>query len=245
MGNSERLPKWVVVFLYRGRNTERGRRSKLAVNQYKKDGNGPNAHKKGNRTDSKRETAHLSGAMQQLSEDIASYKEIAEKIRQSRKYKQEDVAVVYDRLNAYIENQREECRPLTVSGMIKASGLSKSTWYEMLKGDYDYQLYQLIDTYNIDTTNVGEIDTIPATIIEINGYETSILLIAWSEMLQKAMLSIEEQTEERLYEKGRVGDIFALKSVHNWKEDATPQTVNQTLVIATEEQARKAIELLK
>lgn len=59
------------------------------------------------------------------------------------------------------------------------------------------------------------------------------------------MLAIEAQTEERLYSKGRVGDIFSLKAVHGWKEDTAPQTVNQTLVIASEEQARQAINLLK
>lgn len=218
----------------------------MAVNQYVRDRNGENDYKKGNRTDSKRETAHLTETMKQFSEDVATYKEIAEKVRQSRKYKQEDVIKVYERLSTYIENQREEDRPLTVSGMIKASGLSKSTWYEMLKGDYDYQLYQVLDIHKIDIADtVEELDTIPVVNTNINDKEERIMLIVWSEMLQKAMLSIEEQTEERLYSKGRVGDIFALKSVHNWKEEQSPQTVNQTLVIATEEQARKAIELLK
>ena len=56
---------------------------------------------------------------------------------------------------------------------------------------------------------------------------------------------VEEQTEERLYSKGRVGDIFALKAVHGWEEEQSPHTVNQTLVIATEEQAREAIKMLK
>lgn len=218
----------------------------MAVNQYKRDGNSPNDYKKGNRTDSKRETAHLSGAMQQFSNDIATYKEIAEKVRQSRKYKQEDVITVYNRLSEYIERQREIEKPLTVAGMIKASGLSKSTWYEMLNDkSYDYQLYQIIDIYNIDIADTVEVDTIPVVNIEINGIKRDIMLIAWSDMLQKAMLSIEEQTEERLYEKGRVGDIFALKSVHNWREEANPQTIHNNLIIATEEEAKRAIQLLK
>ena len=218
----------------------------MAVNQYKKDGNGPNAYKKGNRSDSKRETAHLNGAMQQFSEDVARYKEIAEKVRQSRRYKQEDVIEVSRRLNEYIERQREEDRPLTVAGMIRASGIGKTSWYEILRGDYDYQLYQLIETYNIDTETIDSIeDNVPVVFVEINGKEKEIMLIEWSRLLKKGMLAIEEQTEERLYNKGRVGDIFALKAVHDWKEEASPQTVNQTLVIATEEQARKAIELLK
>lgn len=217
----------------------------MAVNQYKKDGNGPNAYKKGNRTDSKRNPAPAIGINKQIGEDIASYKEIAERVRQNKKYKQEEVLTVYNRLNAYIEKQNQEGRPLTVAGMIKASGVNKTTWYDMLQGQHDYMLYQLIDTYNIDIDNAYDIDGIPATTIEINGNDTEILLICWRELLQKAMLSIEEQTEERLYKKGRVGDIFALKAVHDWKEDAQVVHNHQTLVIATEEEARKAIDLLK
>lgn len=217
----------------------------MAVNQYKKDGNGPNAHKKGNRTKTGRNPAPAIEINKQIGEDIATYKEIAERVRQNKKYKQEEVLTVYNRLTAYIEKQNQEGRPLTVAGMIKASGVNKTTWYDMLQGQHDYMLYQLIDTYSIDIDNAYDIDGIPATTININGNDTEILLICWRELLQKAMLSIEEQTEERLYSNGRVGDIFALKSVHNWREEQSPQTVNQTLVIATEEQARKAIELLK
>ena len=67
-----------------------------------------------------------------------------------------------------------------------------------------------------------------------------------SEIVEKAYLRLQEQIEERLYEKGRVGDIFALKSKHGWNDSGdTPHTVNQTLVIATEEQARRAIECLE
>ena len=72
-----------------------------------------------------------------------------------------------------------------------------------------------------------------------------VLLIPYSLIIQKALLMIAEQTEERLYSNGRVGDIFALKAQHGWQEEQSPQTVNQTLVIATEEQAREAIKLLK
>lgn len=217
----------------------------MAINQYK-DGKGVNDHKKGNRTKGQpRNGEGLSNISKAISEDIASYKEIAEKVRRSRKYKQEDVIEVYRRLNEYMDRQAAEERPLTVSGMIKASGISKSTWYEMLGGDYDYQLYQLIDTYNIDTDNiVDELDTIPVVSITINGQNVDVMLITWAELLQKAMLSIEEQTEERLYSKGRVGDIFSLKAVHGWQEEQTPHTVNQTLIIG-ESDARKAIEALE
>ena len=125
--------------------------------------------------------------------------------------------------------------------MIRAAQVSKSSWYEMLAGEYDYRLIEYCDHHNID------LDSIPTgattTITDAEGNE--VVLITYAEALQKAMLAVEEQTEERLYSKGRVGDIFSLKAVHGWQEDQAPQTVNQTLVIATEEQARKAIDLLK
>ena len=117
----------------------------MAINQYK-DGKGINDHKKGNRTKTGRNPAPAIQINKQIGEDIASYKEIAERVRQNKKYKQEEVLGVYNRLNAYIEKQNQEDRPLTVSGMIKASGVNKTTWYDMLGGQHDFMLYQLIDT---------------------------------------------------------------------------------------------------
>lgn len=217
----------------------------MAINQYK-EGKGVNDHKKGNRTDSKRETKHLVGANKRYGEDVAYYKEIAEKIRQGKKHKQEDVLRVYKQIAEYIRSQADSEKPLTVSGIIRSSGLSKSTFYEYLGGSADYQLYQLIDLYNIDTDNVEcYIDGIPVATITVDGNNVDVMLIEWSEMLQKAMLLVEEMTEERLYMKGRVGDIFSLKSAFGWQEESNPHTVNQTLVISSPEQAREAIRLLK
>lgn len=216
----------------------------MAVNQYVRDRNGENDFKKGNRVKGQpRNGAGLAAYNKAYGEAVAYYKKEVEAIRASRKFKQEDVYIVYNRLSEYIERQRDEDRPLTVAGMIRASGISRGTWYEMAGGDYDYQLPQLIDTYDLVPTI--DIDGLPATSCEINGKKRTILLIMWSEMVQKAMLAIEEQTEERLYSKGRVGEIFALKAVHGWREEPSPQTVNQTLVIASPEQARDAIKALK
>lgn len=216
----------------------------MALNQYDRGSknNGANAHKKGNRKKGQpRNGKGLAAYSKRESEDIGRYKEAAERRRKKRKYRQEDLIGIIERINAYIQEQKDGDRPFTVSGMIRAAQVSKSTWYEMLGGDYDYRLIEYCDHHNID------IDTVPigvtTTITDAEGHEVA--LITYSEALQKAMLAVEEQTEERLYSKGRVGDIFSLKAVHGWKEEQSPQTVNQTLVIATEEQARKAIDLLK
>ena len=214
----------------------------MALNQYDRGSadNGPNAHKKGNRTNSRRDTTAIQAYTKKESEDISKYKEAAERRRQKRKYRQEDLFGIIERINAYIDRQGREGRPFTVAGLIRAAQVSKSTWYEMLAGDYDYRLIEYADRHGID------LDTLPAntttTITDTEGRE--VVLIAYSEALQKAMLAIEEQTEERLYSKGRVGDIFSLKAVHGWQEERTPQTVNQTLIIG-ESDARKAIEALE
>lgn len=216
----------------------------MALNQYDRGSknNGPNAHKKGNRTPGQpRNGAGLAEISRMESARIAKYNEIAEKQRRAKKYKQEDLAGAMDRIQDYITEQTDAEKPLTISGMIRAAGISKGTWYEMLRGDYDYRLYEYCDMHDIDIDTIDRTTTAVVT----DGEGNRIALITWSEALQKAVLAVEEQTEERLYSKGRVGDIFSLKALHGWQEDQSPQTVNQTLVIATEEQARKAIDLLK
>lgn len=219
----------------------------MAINQYDRGSreNGPNAHKKGNRTPGQpRNGAGLAEISRRESENVARYKEIAEKRRKGRKYKQEDLAGIMQRLNEYIDEQTAEDKPLTIAGMIRAAGVSKSTWYEMIGGDYDHLLFQYIDLHTIpnellDDANGGDIPSF------LDGEGHEIPLIMFSEALQKAVLRVEEQTEERLYSKGRVGDIFSLKAVHGWQEDSQPQSVTNNLVIASPEQAKRAIDLLK
>lgn len=212
----------------------------MAVNQYKKDGNGPNAHKKGNRTKSKRNTTVAVELSKRISEDISRYKEMAEKARKSRKWKQEDLAGVYDRLNTHIAESNED-EPLTIAGMMLAAGMRRDDWYAAVNGEYDYRLYEYIELHDIKTEDaLINDDGFPYVITE-NG---EVLLIAYSEVMQKAILLKEASDERRLLKKGRVADIFNMKALHNWQEETSPHTVNQTLVLASPEQAREAIKLL-
>lgn len=217
----------------------------MAINQWDKGSknNGPNAYKKGNRTGSRREAEHLKDSATAYKTHIETYKRMVEERRRANKYRQEAALDIYNRVKTYIAEKTEQEKPFTISGLILASGMSADTYYRMTAGEYDYRLLEYIDMYNIDTDTVTEtIDGIP---IYTDADGGKVMLIAFSQIFQKAQLMIAEQTEERLYSKGRVGDIFALKAQHGWQEERSPQTVNQTLVIATEEQARKAIDLLK
>lgn len=214
----------------------------MAVNQYVRDRNGVNDHKKGNRTDSKRNTSTIQELNQRYKEDIAGYKEFAEKRRNNRTAKQEECGEYYNRLISYIEECGEKEQPITRADIILTLGVCKDVYYKMKAGELDYRLYEYIETNHISEediyiNNYG----LPATMVD----NKEILLIPFAELIEKGELLLEAQTEARLYKSGKVGDIFALKSLHGWQEEQSPQTVNQTLVIATEEQARKAIELLK
>jgi hypothetical protein len=215
----------------------------LAINQYAKEGNGPNAHKKGNRTKSKRNTGPAVEISKQISKDIEHYREIAESFRKARTWTQEELTDVYERLNKHIDEADEDENPLTIGGMILASGMSRDSWYKAVGGEYDYRLYEYIELHNIDITKAHRNpEGIPCIVDDENRV---VMLIPWSDVLQKALLVKEARDERRLLKKGRVADIFNLKALHGWQEENSPQTVNQTLVIASPEQAREAINLLK
>lgn len=218
---------------------------RMAVNQYKRDGNGPNAHKKGNRTDSKRNTDSIQALNLRYKEDISAYKEFARKRRENRTARQEDCLEYYNRLISYIKESEETGEPITRAGMILKLGIGKDVYYRMKDGSLDYILYEYMDINNITESDIHiNGDGLPVAMID----NREILLIPFSEMLEKSDLVLESQAESRLYKSSKVGDIFALKSLHGWRDDSgsTHQigTVNQ-LVIATEDQARRAIELLK
>lgn len=214
----------------------------MAINQYAREGNGPNAHKKGNRTRTGRNPAAAIEINKQIGQDISRYKEIAENVRKSRKWTQEELAGVYERIKWHIEESSEE-EPLTIGGMILASGMNKDCWYAAVNGEYDYKLYEYIELHDIDAACASMTDDgIPYVLDDGNRV---ILLICYREILQKALLMKEAEDERRLLKKGRVADIFNMKALHNWQEETSPHTVNQTLVLASPEQAREAIKMLK
>ena len=189
---------------------------------------------------------------EQYSKDIDKYKRFAEARRKRVTYSQEKTGEVYSKIAQYVISRIEEDRPFTISGLQLAIGCSSDTYNRLASGECDYLLEQYIDINNIDIETVDTyIHGMPAVCKDLTSVPSEddlngvVLLIPYSHLVEKAHLMVQEQTEERLYMKGRVGDIFALKAQHGWREDETPHTVNQTLVIASEEQARKAIELLK
>ena len=173
------------------------------------------------------------------SKGIDYYKGLVEQRRKNRKVGQEQAFQIYNKVKSYIA---ENNGPITISGMILASDLTKSQWTELKEGAADYDLFAFADAKGIDINSCDTYDGMPYT--KYKGED--ILLLPFSELIEKFYLMHEDELEKRLYEKGRSGDIFALKAKHKWiEEEKAPQTVNQTLVIASPDEAKKALELLK
>ena len=198
---------------------------------------------KGNRSNSKRNTTAIQGYNDKFKQEIDGYKQFAEARRKNRVFTQEQVTVFHEGIKKYFEEKSSDDEPFTISGILLELNLNETIFYRMKNGEYDYRLYEYIDINGIDEADIMyDNENLPY----VMSGEKKVLLIPFSEIVEKAYLRLQEQIEERLYEKGRVGDIFALKSKHGWNDSGdTPHTVNQTLVIATEEQARRAIECLE
>lgn len=175
-------------------------------------------------------------------EETARFKEIAEKRRKNYKYKQEFTLSLYDNIKAYMAKKHEDGSPLTISGLILACGIPKQSWQDLRNGNYDHALYMYCEYHNIDLDN-GTFEQYDGMPIHADEDGNKVLLVPISQIVERALLMQEEETETRLYEKGRVGDIFSLKAKHGWQEEQKV-TNNNTLVIASETDARKALKLL-
>lgn len=201
-----------------------------------------NLRKPRSKEDDYKATRAITASSTLFGEEIAKYKEMAEKRRLARPYNQEFAYGLYCKLTDYIKSKRGDSLPLTISGMVLASGVPKSTFNVLREGQYDYALYMYCDYHNVDLDG-GDFEEIDGMPLYVDEDGKKILLVPISEIIRRALLMQEEETETRLYEKGRVGDIFSLKAKHGWQEEQKV-TNNNTLVIASETDARKALKLL-
>lgn len=173
---------------------------------------------------------------------VEFYRERAREIKSHKKYTQDYAYTLYSRIMEYIDECAEKGEPLTFSGIQLAVKLPHEVFRKMKNGEYDWEYSSFLDLNSITADDVYFEDNIPFT----DKTGEKVMLVPFSEIFEWIYLRVEKELEVRLYKNGRSGDIFALKVKRGWVEaEKQPQTVNQTLVIASEEQARKAIEMLK
>lgn len=149
----------------------------------------------------------------------------------------ESIQPLIDRLQEYTEKTIADGKPLTVAGYILAAGVPASKFYDMKNGTYDH----IIEEFKICN------DLAPDTEQYITPDGEVIPLVPFSDIIEKCYLLIQEQRETACSSlRGNpAGNIFLLKAQQGFREEESPSTVNQTLVIADSEQARHALDLLK
>lgn len=224
---------------------------------YVKHGTGPNDYKKGNRTRGKDRRGHVitpeqSGpgnpeafheANRIKAEQVDYYKKIAERQTKVIRYGQEYAATLRDNLAAYIIETQNHNKPLTIAGMIRASGLTTDTYYRYRKGEADHLLYQYMDLHGLQLDQEGN------EVIDENGEK--VFLCRLSEIIKSAELAVQQQREEACSSlRGNpAGNIFLLKAQQDFQDTPPDQrtTNNNTLVmnISTLDEAKEAMKRLE
>lgn len=223
---------------------------------YVKHGTG-NDYKKGNRKRGKDRTGgnptgyagehrDISGLRKNssaIAERTELYKKVAENQAKVIKYGQPYALTLLDNLNGYIVEQRKERRPLTIAGLIRASGMSADTYYRYREGKADHLLYIYMDEHGISYDQEDEI-------VETAEGE-KVLLSRLSAIIKSAELAVQEQLEENCYtNRGNpAGSIFGLKARYDWQDTPadTRTTNNNTLVlnnVASLDEAKEALKRL-
>lgn len=189
-------------------------------------------------------TAHKNTKAIKRAEKIEEWK--ATDILPKKMAKYEEYVEGIKKIENYIKAQGEAERYLTTSGMIRASGFGTQIYRKACAGERDYLLAAYFEDHHLSVKDIKK-DAKKEPYVLVGGHRIPVFRI--SDKLQDYELMVAEQTEERLYDKGRTGDIFALKAAHGWRDgsesDAVPRVHNQTLVIADREQAERAIKMLK
>lgn len=221
---------------------------------YVKHGTGPNDYKKGNRTKGENRRGNRSGRPGTPPEDQRGlraseaakaemkehYKQIAEQQAKVIKYGQPYAATLHDNLCAYIIDRQNQRKPLTIAGLIRASGMSADTYYRYRDGDADHLLYQYMDLNDIPYQEEGN------EVTTADGEK--VLLVRLSAIIKTAELAVQEQLEENCYtNRGNpAGSIFGLKARYEWRDD--PDKVQQTntlnIQVASLDEAREALKRL-
>lgn len=217
---------------------------------------GPNDHKKGNRTrgkdrrgnrtgspDGKKNLSGLQEANAERTARAEYYDRIAEHRAKLIRYGQDYALPLMEKLAEYIERQQENRKPLTIAGLVRASGVSADTYYRFRDGDCDRLLYEWMDLHGVPYDMEGQQ-------ITTDDGET-VLLCRLSTIVKTAELAVQEQLEENCYtNKGNpAGSIFGLKARYDWQDTPPDQrtTTNNTLVlnnVATLDEARAAMKRL-
>lgn len=140
----------------------------------------------------------------------------------------------------YVAAQHEADEPLTAAGCAIACNCVRNTIWKYGTGDFDHWSLDVEDRYR---------DKLEGEALFIYDYLTGgehegKKVIMLSDVVAHYNEIASAEREKRLYKRGSVADIFALKAVDGWQDDSGKATTNNTLVITGGESAEAALKLL-
>lgn len=140
----------------------------------------------------------------------------------------------------YVSAQHEADEPLTAAGCAIACNLVRNTIHDYGTGSKDHWCFDVEDEYRPQLD--GEALFVYDYLIggEHEGKKTVLL----SDVVAHYNEIATAEREKRLYKRGSVADIFALKAIDGWQDDSNKGVTNQTLVITGGESAEAALKLL-
>ena len=178
----------------------------------------------------------LSTVSQMYSDLVKQAKDMAIARRSQSPVRVEQIPFIIDRFAEYAKDCQDRKKPMTWAGFALSANISGRTLDRMYKGELDHivEEYRLSHGLSEDTTYY----------VDENGEQ--ILLIPWSQIVEKCALLIQSQLEENCYQlKGnQVGSIFGLKARFGWQDDNVVKTQNNTLIVADKDRATELLDML-
>lgn len=144
------------------------------------------------------------------------------------------------KMAVYITNQHESEEPLTAAGCAIACGVVRNTIHDYGTGSKDHWCFDREDEYRsqLEGEALFYYDYL------IGGQHEGKKTVLLSEVVAHYNEIATAERETRLYKRGSVADIFALKAQDGWQDDSGKATTNNTLVITGGESAEAALKLL-
>lgn len=140
----------------------------------------------------------------------------------------------------YVAAQHEAEEPLTAAGCAISCGVTRFTIAHYGDGSKDYWCMDVEDKYR----DKLEGEALFVYDYLIGGEHEGKKAILLSDVVLRYREIATAEREKRLYKRGSVADIFALKAQDGWQDDTNKGVTNQTLVIAGGESAEAALKLL-
>lgn len=192
----------------------------------------PAAEKTGRRKRSEAQQQHTEQMTADRAESLNSAKELLRNSANGSKPAYNNPYLIAYKLALYIEQCRQQDKPLTETGLRVALGIERDTFKRYMSGENDYiyragmEARQPEHDIQIELDKYKQIDNIQETANYLLGATITGTIdkeaLGLSTPIQKARELVSLEREERLAKSGKVADIYTMKAREgeDWQEAA-------------------------